>query len=336
MVRRRYAVGGIGPVCWPIRVGMMEARKTVPPRKGRGMQQIPVRDLSTGSDYRADTSDPYTPNSDQAPPLAGNVSNPEFWGETPADYVNWFNGLWHSGDPSGWGPQVFTPNAIMLDPAGTSTGAAAAASDFLLLFQYFPDLRGEVVSWSCNDTEIFINWRFVVQKNLVCPVIDKFSFTKGLVSYRQAYFDTVMLLSYLAENYGSGPVVDYFVDRFVRATGGGGVLFLPGLIWAFVKGAFRWASIPPPPPRHLAAVPASNKVMLTWSPVPNARWYRVSRATTQAGPYPWIAQTGEPRYEDDKVTSGTEYFYRVSSLNSEPPLEPLPSSSSTTTATRTI
>jgi hypothetical protein len=135
-------------------------------------------------------------------------------------------------------------------------------------------------------------------------------------------------------------VVDYFVDRFVRATGGGGVLFLPSLIWAFLKGAFRWASIPPPPPRHLAAVPASNKVMLTWSPVPNARWYRVSRATTQAGPYPWIAQIAQtaepPHYEDAKVTSGTDYFYRVSSLNSEPPLEPLPSSSSTTTATKTI
>jgi hypothetical protein len=294
------------------------------------MEQVGTRDLSTGSDYRSDNADAYTPSADQAPPLQGNVSNKAIWGETPADYVAWFDKLWHTGDPSGWGPQVFTWNAIMLDAAGTSVGGAAAANDFLLLFQYFPDLRGEVMSWSHNDTEIFINWRFVVKKTLVCPVIDKFSFKGGLVSYRQAYFDTVMLLSYLAENYGSGPVVDYFVDRFVRASSGSGVLFMPSLLWAFAKGLFRWTSIPPAPPEHLAAVPTNNSVMLTWEPVANARWYRVSRAATQAGPYPWIAQTAETHYEDKKLTSGTPYFYRISSINSEPPLEPERSTSSTT------
>lgn len=296
------------------------------------MKQVGIRNLTTGSDYRAETADAYTPTADQAPPLIGNVEN-DIWGDTPADYVAWFNGLWHTGDPSGWGPQVFTTNAIMLDAAGTSTGGAAAANDFLLLFQYFPDLRGEVVSWSHNDTEIFINWRFVVKKGMACPVIDKFSFKGGLVSYRQAYFDTVMLLSYLAENYGSGPVVDYFVDRFMRANSGSGVLFMPSLLWAFLKGLFRWTSIPPAPPRDLAAVPTKDSVSLSWEPVDKVRWYRVSRATTQAGPYPWIAQTSEPYYEDKdkKLTPGTEYFYRVCSLNSEPPLEPLPSSSYITT-----
>lgn len=285
------------------------------------MQQE-TRDLSRGSDYSVGAADPFTPNITLAPPLEGNVANP-LWGTTPLSYVEWFHNLWQTGDPSGWGPEVFTPNAIMLDPAGTSTGADAAASDFLLLFKYFPDLRGEVVSWAANDTEIFINWRFMITKTRLCPVIDKFSFADGLVSYRQAYFDTVMLLSYLAENFGSGDVVDYFVDRFIRATGGSGALFGPGLAWAFAQGLFYWSSVPPDPPSGLVATPRENRVNLKWNPVKAARWYRVSRATVVGGPYHWIAQVTDTNYSDVKLTAGATYYYRVSSHASQPPAKPL-------------
>ena len=277
-----------------------------------------TRDLSLGSDYSVGAADPYTPNLGQVGQLDLNVPNPR-WGNTPQDYVEWFDRLWHTGDPSGWGPEVFTPNAIMLDPAGTSTGAAAAANDFLLLFQYFPNLRGEVVSWSRNNTEIFINWRFVVTKKRVCPVIDKFSFQGGLVSYRQAYFDTVMLLGYLAENFGSGNVVDYFVDRFVNELGGSGVLFLPGLLVTFIRGLFFWSTVPLSPPTGLTAVPGDCSVSLSWNPVPGTIFYRVSRSNVVGGTYSWIGQTKNTFYVDQGVKPGTTYFYRVSAQNTVPP-----------------
>ena len=82
-------------------------------------------------------------------------------GKSPIEqYVEWFNGIWHLGDPSGWNASVFTAQAVMIDPSGISQGAKQAASTFLLLFKYFPDLRGEVVSWAANEREVFINWRF--------------------------------------------------------------------------------------------------------------------------------------------------------------------------------
>lgn len=282
-----------------------------------------TRNLSRGSDYSVGVADPYTPNPGQAGQLDLNVPNPR-WGNTPQDYVEWFDRLWHTGDPSAWGPEVFTPNAIMLDAAGTSTGAAAAANDFLLLFKYFPNLRGEVVSWSRNDTEIFINWRFVVTKKRICPVIDKFSFTGGLVSYRQAYFDTVMLLGYLAENFGSGNVVDYFVDRFTNELRGTGVLFAPGLILTFIQGLFYWSVVPLPPPTGLTAIPGHESVSLTWNPVPGTIYYRVSRSNVVDGSYTWIAQTKEPAFVDKSLKPGTTYFYRVSAQNTVPPEGPLP------------
>lgn len=256
-------------------------------------------------------------------PLDTNVANPR-WGKTPEDYVEWFNRLWHTGDPSGWGPEVFTPNAIMLDPAGTSTGAAPAANDFLLLFKYFPNLRGEVMSWSRNENEIFINWRFVVTKRRECPVIDKFSFQNGLVSYREAYFDTVMLLGYLAENFGSGNVVDYFMDRFVNELGGSGVLFAPSLIATFVKGLFFWSTVPLEPPTGLTAKPGRRSVSLSWNPVPETIFYRVSRSNVLGGSYSWVGHTKDTTWVDEKVNPGVPYFYKVCAQNTVPPEGPLP------------
>ena len=284
-----------------------------------------TRNLSSGSDYSVGLADPFTPSTDQAAQLDENVVNEKIWGRTPLDYVKWFNSLWNEGDPTRWGPEVFTPDAVMLDAAGLSFGAEAAASDFLLLFKYFPDLRGEVVSWGRNDTEIFINWRFVVQKTKVCPVIDKFSFVNGLVSFREAYFDTVMLLGYLSENYGSGPVVDYFEDLYARRSStGSGSLYLPGLLWTFIKGAFVWSEIPPLPPKGLKAVEGKHSVSLTWLPVHNAVWYRVSRSTTASGPYTWIKQTVDTHYVDHDVLPYTRYYYRVSAHNTVAPIQTPP------------
>src|SRR6185436_6955730 len=279
------------------------------------------RDLTTGSDYHFPVTDRYTPTAEQAPPLDENVSNPELWGETAEDYVQWFNRLWQTGDPSGWGPQDFTADAVMIDATGTSTGAAQAASDFLLLFQYFPNLRGEVVSWARNDTEIMINWRFLPSANHSVPVIDKFSFRGGLVSFRQAYFDTFNFLSYLAEQCGSGPLVDYFIDRFVRSQTGRGFLFTPGLVWALLKGVFLWSGIPPAAPRNVTATPGNGQVALRWEPVRGATSYRVTRSDSVDGSYHWIAPVvPSTSYVDTTAKNGTKWFYKICANTASTPL----------------
>jgi hypothetical protein len=277
-------------------------------------QQVP-RNLSTGSGYPPFPPDIYTPSNAQAAPLDTNLYNERtkgLWGTTPAEYVAWFNGLWHTGDASQWGPDVFTADAIMLDPTGTSTGADGAAADFLLLFKYFPDLRGEVMSWGHNDSEIFINWRFVVGKGINCPVIDKFSFSGGLVSYRQAYFDTMTLLAYLIENHGSGPLVDYFLDRFWREAAGKEVLFLRSLLKALASGIVRPTGAPLSAP-SVRVQARDGAVDLTWTPVPGALSYTVKRSTTPDAPYPWIAPNVQTTsFTDTGVTNETKYYYVVS------------------------
>ena len=265
-----------------------------------------TRDLSRGSDYSSFAADRFTPSSGQAPPLDDNIQS-KFWGDTPLAFVRWFDHIWHTGDPSQWGPQVFTSDAVMIDSTGTSSGAVQAASDFLLLFKYFPALRGEVVSWGRNESEIFINWRFVVAKDCLVPVVDKFSFVKGLVSFRMAYFDTMTFLSYLAENFGSAPLVDYFVDRFLRSAKGAGILFAPGLRWALFKGLVLWSDPPLAAPAELAATPGDGQVALAWDPVPGALSYTVKRSEAPTGPFQWIeSKAATNRYIDRKVVNGTE------------------------------
>ena len=271
-----------------------------------------AKDLSGGTDYDFFASDSYTPTPGQAPPLGDNIQS-KIWGDTPLDFVEWFDSLWHTGDPSQWGPQVFTQDAVMIDSTGTSTGANQAAADFLLLFKYFPSLRGEVISWAHNDREILLNWRFIVTNDIHVPVIDKFSFVKGLVSFRMAYFDTMSLLSYLAENHGSGPLVDYFMDRFWESERGLEVLFVPKLIWALLKGIFHWSALPLPAPTGVSATPGDGQVALRWNPVPGAASYTVKRAEALDGSYHWVAPQVQTNSHVDKheIKAGTQYYYKI-------------------------
>lgn len=276
----------------------------------------PTLDLRHGTIFQFNVEDQFTPTPQQAGLLPASLTDANghsAWGKTPLEYVIWFNTIWHTGDPSQWGPEVFTRDSVMIDSTGTSTGGAYAASDFLLLFKYFPSLRGEVVSWAHNDREIMINWRFVVCKGRVVPVIDKFCFVEGLVSFRVAYFDTVTFLAYLAENHGSAPLVDYFLDRWRITESRGGLLYLPGLIGALIRGLFTWSDVPPFAPTGLTARSGDRGVRLQWNPVRAARSYTVKRSTVSGGPYGWLdSKVTETSYLDRKAEAGTRYFYVVS------------------------
>jgi hypothetical protein len=268
--------------------------------------------------------------------------------KTPCEqYVEWFNWIWHNGDPSQWGPSVFTNNAVNIDPSGMTTGANESAANFVMLFRFFPELRGEVVSWGTNDRELFINWRFRIPnkvkgrlpigpitqaqqerqggRDFLVPVIDKFCFVDGRVSFRVAYFDVISLVGYLSENFSANQLYDYLIGWTWKSLTGGGIPFIPKMLINLFLGLFIWP--PPPKPTGLVAFPGDGVVTLKWPRVDGADAYRLCRATAIEGPYetlPLGTDAGEQRiygttYTDREVTDGTPYWYTVAPIiNTKP------------------
>jgi len=279
--------------------------------------------------YDTPDTDDYTPSADEAQLLVDNVGrrrngttpewiDPESSNSPAKQYVEWFNGIWHTGDPSGWGPAVFTNQAVMMDPSGISKGAKQAADSFSLIFQYFPELRGEVVSWAANDREILINWRFKIQRagsttTFLVPVVDKFCFVDGRVSFRLATFDLITFVGYLSENYGQDQLFEFLWAYFWQAGKTGGIVLLPRMLLNFVKGGFLWRQ---PPGSTLSVKPGDGIVKLKWERMKNPRYnekdpesneyvnsYRVCRATDIAGTYQPLPVNKKP--EEQKIDALT-------------------------------
>lgn len=260
--------------------------------------------------------------------------------KTPCQqYVEWFNYIWNTGDPSQWGPACFTNNAVNVDPTGTTTGAEACARAFVLLFRFFPELRGEVVSWAVNDRELVINWRFRIPNNVknklpigpitqslqeqqggrdfLVPVIDKFSFVDGRVSFRAAYFDIVTLMGYLSENFSANQLYDYLITWTWNALTSGGTPILLKMFINIFLGLFVWP--PFPKPSGLVAYPGDGNVVLKWPKVKDAESYRLCRAGSLEGPYEPLPLGGDAEeqkiygntYDDREVTNGTPYWYTI-------------------------
>jgi hypothetical protein len=290
--------------------------------------------------YRTSDGDDLTPSYLEAQPLVDNVgtrkdgSIPPWMQDSGDDpergrlispsqrYVEWFNGIWHTGDPSSWDATVFTQNAVMIDPTGISKGAQQAAASFIRLFDFYPELRGEVVSWAANDREIFINWRFkIIQRDnqapLLVAVVDKFCFVDGRVSYRLAFFDLISFAGYLSATFGSEQLVEYLTLSLRAARATGGVQSLFTTLRSFVKGIFLWA--PKGDLDSLRVTAGDRCVKLQWPAAQGATYYRIRRASAFSGPYVSIGGSFKPplpevstlSYEDRDVKNGTAYWYTV-------------------------
>ena len=170
---------------------------------------------------------------------------------TRQQFVRWFNLIWEKGDPANFNEDVFASRSVLVDPLGASWGSKQAADMFRHLFRYFPSLRGEVISWGSNDREIFVNWRFKIApsngaKPLLVPVVDKFGFIDGRVSWRLAYFDLITLFGYLSKTYGLCNLVMFLWSSVKQSRKGGGTVFLPRLLLNLVSGIFHgYTGIPP-------------------------------------------------------------------------------------------
>jgi hypothetical protein len=292
--------------------------------------------------YDTPDTDQFTPSYLEAQPLPDSASRRVDGSKIPwldpcsdksamEQYVEWFNTIWHTGDPSGWNSTIFTNQAVMIDPSGISKGAKQAAEQFLLLFRYFPELRGEVVSWAANEREIFINWRFRIlprgsKTPILVSVVDKFCFADGRVSFRLANFDIITLTGYLSKYFGQDQLYDFLQATFLNAEKTGGIQSLPQMLGNLLLGLFLWPA--PPPPTGLIAEPGNGVVRLRWDPIPEAIEYTICRASSYAGPYNPVGTVKvtscDPAtsYDDREVVNGTAYWYSVSPVFK--PWKPLP------------
>lgn len=286
--------------------------------------------------YVNSTDDEFTPDYSQAEPLVDHVGmqwpngsyppwiDPDSNDTSVLQYVEWFNGIWHTGDPSTWNETVFTAGAVMIDSSGISTGAKHAADRFLLIFKYFPGLRGEVVSWAANEREILINWRFQVLKKdgktfFHVPVIDKFSFVKGRVSFRVAYFDLVTFVGYLSQTYGLDQLTDFLLASFKQSARTGGIQSLPRMIWNLLSGLLFW---PETPNKCLRAEPNKSTITLHWDKIDEATAYKITRATSIDGDFVPAVLDDEGKevpikepihtFVDKNVDSDKVYWYLLS------------------------
>ncbi len=73
--------------------------------------------------------------------------------------------------------------------------------------------------------------------------------------------------------------------------------------------------VPPLAPASLSAVAENGQVSLTWAASTNTTSYNVRRATSDGGPYTFIANSSTTNYTDAALSNAVPYFYVVSALN---------------------
>lgn len=133
--------------------------------------------------------------------------------QTPRGYYDWHKSIWtYKVNPENFGPDVFQPNCLLIDPFATVRGALWGSLYFQLLFAAFPNLSGKHVSFAANESQIFINWGFLTtagRAEIFVPATDIFCLKGGLVNYRLSTFDVATLIHALISAYGgTDPVLE--------------------------------------------------------------------------------------------------------------------------------
>ena len=120
-------------------------------------------------------------------------------------------------------------------------------------------------------------------RDYLVPVVDKFCFVDGRVSFRVAYFDIITLTGYLSENFSANELYDYLIAFTWTSLTRGGLPLVPKMIINLILGLFIWP--PKPEPTGLEAFAGGGQVTLRWPRVAGAASYRVTRAVAIEGPY---------------------------------------------------
>jgi len=152
---------------------------------------------------RSSRSCPFSePTGQWCPTLSDNLGSYK----TPQGFFDFLNRIWtYKVDPSNFGPSVFTPNALLIDPFATICGGLWGSLYFQTLFAFFPNLSGVHLDYAVNETQFYVNWGFVTtggRTEILVPVCDIFCLSNGLVNYRLSLFDLVGFVRALLMAYG--------------------------------------------------------------------------------------------------------------------------------------
>ena len=94
-----------------------------------------------------------------------------------------------------------------------------------------------------------------------------------------------------------------------------GTMTVPGLVTVSSTNA-NYAPTTPAAPTGITASSGGGQAVLTWATSLTATSYNVKRASTSGGPYTTIGSAVSATFTDPNVTSGSTYYYVISSVNS--------------------
>jgi len=126
--------------------------------------------------------------------------------KTAEGVFQWLQSIWqYKVNPKSFGPEIFTPDCLLVDPFATVKGAIPGSIYFQLLFAIFPNLSGPHYSYAVNQNEFFVNWAFETtggKADHTVAAVDIFCMKDGLVNYRLSTFDVPALIKALLSAYG--------------------------------------------------------------------------------------------------------------------------------------
>lgn len=119
------------------------------------------------------------------------------------EFTQRFKEIWKHPSPD----QLVTllhPDIILFQPhLRPIQGKDAALEEFQRLFNWMPDLYGEVDNFCGSDDVVFIQWRMIFpfgKKPLSVAMVDRFILQEGLAVERVAYFNFLRIIGAIILN----------------------------------------------------------------------------------------------------------------------------------------
>ena len=212
---------------------------------------------------------------------------------------------------NGYGPNQFTDNYT---PFSWSDGAPNASTGGTINGIYTGNLTGGFSFTAYADTnartlKVYVGG-YQSGGTLTAHLSDGFAndFTdasagqSGLGNTDGNHYYAVYTLNYKAASAGQNVTVSW-----TQNTNGGNI--------SLVAASLSGANPPLPAAPTLTASAGSSRVHLAWDSPTGASQFNIKRSNSANGTYTTIATTTAASYDDNGLTNGTTYYYKVSALN---------------------
>ncbi len=117
--------------------------------------------------------------------------------DTIEGFVAGFSRFWSDPSADRLG-ELLSEQVVLRQPLSAPMhGLAAAQAEFRRIFEWLPDLQGEVDGWSGTGSAVFIEFRLratLVGRPYEWPVVDRFTLRGSKAIERVSYFDSLPLV----------------------------------------------------------------------------------------------------------------------------------------------